>query len=73
MTKLETQNRFTGTADELAKGRNKYPDDTIEAIQLAQTYRYNGRVMRIKATREIQMKTTAVKVWSKIIIPIILD
>ena len=41
LTKLD-KNRFTGMADELAndlaKGRNNYPDNIVEAMQLAQTY-----------------------------------
>ena len=58
LTKLD-KNRFTGMADELAndlaKGRNNYPDNIVEAMQLAQTYRYDGRVMGdvIISTREI--------------------
>ena len=47
MTKLD-KNCFTRMADELendlAKGRNNYPN-IVEAMQLAQTFRYDGRVM----------------------------
>ena len=42
-------------ANDLVKGRNNYPDNIVEAMQLAQTYRYDGRVMGdvIISTRDI--------------------
>lgn len=59
MTNLD-KNRFTGMADESAndqsKGRNNYPDNIVEVMQLAQTYGYDGRVMGdvIINTRDIE-------------------
>ena len=48
LTKLD-QNRFTSLLDELAndlsKGINYYPANIIEAMQLAQTYRADGKVI----------------------------
>ena len=47
LTKLD-RNRFTTLLDELAydlaKGINNYPNNVVEAMQLAQTYRSKGRV-----------------------------
>jgi len=48
LTKLD-RNRFTTLLDELAndlaKGINNYPNNVVEAMQLAQTYRSEGRVI----------------------------
>jgi len=48
------KNQFTGMANDLAKSRNNCPDNIVEAMQLAQTYRYDGRVMGdVITTQEI--------------------
>ena len=48
LTKLD-RNRFTSFLDKLAndlsKGINYYPANIIEAMQLAQTYRADGKVI----------------------------
>ena len=50
LTKLD-RNRFTSLLDELAndlsKGINNYPTNIIEAMQLAQTYRSDGKVFGV--------------------------
>ena len=58
MTKLD-KNRFTGMhelANNLSKGRSNYSDNIVEAMHLAQTYRYDGRVIGdvIINTRDIE-------------------
>ena len=48
LTKLD-RNRFTSLLDELAndlaKGKNNYPNGVVDAMQLAQTYRSEGRII----------------------------
>ena len=48
LTKLD-RTRFTSLLDELAndlsKGINNYPANLVEAMQLAQTYRSDGKVI----------------------------
>jgi hypothetical protein len=58
LTKLD-RNRFTSMLDELAndlsKGKNNYPNNIVDAMQLAQTYRSEGRVIgeMTSSTREV--------------------
>jgi hypothetical protein len=48
LTKLD-RNRFTSLLDDLAndlaKGKNNYPNGVVDAMQLAQTYRSEGRII----------------------------
>jgi hypothetical protein len=59
MSKLD-RSRFTGMEDELAndlvKGRDNYPYNIVDAMQLAQSYRYDGRAMGdvITNTRHVE-------------------
>ena len=58
LTKLD-RNRFTSMLDELAndlsKGKNNYPNNIVDVMQLAQTYRSEGRVIgeMTSSTREV--------------------
>ena len=62
MTKLD-RNRFTSLLDELAndlsKGINNYPANIIEAMQLAQTYRSDGKVIGDMTTSTRENSETA--------------
>ena len=62
LTKLD-RNRFTSLLDELAndlsKGINNYPANIIEAMQLAQTYRSDGKVIGDMTTSTRENSETA--------------
>ena len=48
LTKLDRTKFMTlldELANDLAKGTNNYPNNVVEAMQLAQTYRYDGRIV----------------------------
>ena len=62
LTKLD-RNRFTSLPDELTndltKGINNYPADIIDTMQLAQTYRSDGKVIEDMTSSNRENSETA--------------
>ena len=70
LTKLD-RNRFTSLLDELAndlaKGKNNYPNGVVDAMQLAQTYRSEGRIIgdMVSSSKDVEESVYVTQSYNK--------